>query len=40
MPIFNSYVRALVANLPIYAIFVAWLWLGHTDPGFFGFFVA
>jgi uncharacterized membrane protein (GlpM family) len=39
MPISNSYIRALVANLPIFALFVAWLWHRETEPGFFGFFV-
>jgi len=40
MPLSKSYVRALAANLPIFALFVAWLWHLETDPGFFGFFVA
>jgi hypothetical protein len=40
MPLSSSYVRALAANLPIFALFVAWLWHRETEPGLFGFFVA
>jgi chromate transport protein ChrA len=40
MPISRSYLRALVANLPIFAFFVAWLWLRQTETGWFGLFVA
>jgi hypothetical protein len=36
----SSYVRALAANLPIFALFAAWLWHRETEPGLFGFFVA
>ena len=35
-----SYVRALVANLPIFVIFAAWLWHRETEPGLLGFSVA
>jgi hypothetical protein len=40
MPISHSYFRAMVANLPILMMAVAWLWYHETEPGFFGFFVA
>jgi len=40
MPISNAYVRAVAANFPIVAVFMAWLWHKETEPGFFGFFVA
>jgi hypothetical protein len=40
MAISNSYVRALVANLPFFAIIASWLWYREHEPGFFGFFVA
>jgi len=40
MPISSSYVRALVANLPTFALFVAWLWHREIERGFLGFLVA
>jgi hypothetical protein len=40
MPIYRSYFRALLVNLPIFAFIVAWLWLPQTETGFFGLFVA
>jgi hypothetical protein len=40
MPITNSYVRALVANFPIFLVCVLWLWHREIELGFFGFFVA
>ncbi len=40
MAISNSYVRALVANLPFFVIIAAWLWHKETEQGFFGFSVA
>lgn len=40
MPISHSYFRALLVNLPIFFIAVAWLWYRETEPGIFGFFVA
>jgi hypothetical protein len=40
MPIYRSYFRALLVNLPIFVFFVAWLWLRQTETGLFGLFVA
>ena len=40
MSISHSYFRAIVANLPIFMMTVAWFCHHELEPGFFGFFVA